>query len=452
MKKYLKLMAVVSAATMLTASLAACGGDTPSAPPAHTHTYSAEWTQSETTHWHGSTCEHVGLKSDEAAHVDSDDNGKCDVCDYGMRVDYGKLIISDILNLEVGKSRAINPRFTVAAHAGTVEYSFESDAISIQGNTVTAIKSGATVSVTATTAHHSKTFKVTTIATSTVVDYGTVYAFVGYAPSPIAANFDFAVNPELSIKFTYDKSKIVIDEQNLTVRALQAGSFIVEVEAGEVKGKFTVNAATSSREDYSIRDNGNATYAKNDRLNDWNAKGTAGKSTLFIGDSFFDLRYGFGSNFYSDLAGKDAVNGGISGTVAQEWEGGYYDVYLSKTAPKNLVINLGTNNLGSGENVETAFINLQRMMLFFHSCDNLKDTQIYWFTVAPRGDINKSNEIVALNKKMTKWCAALDWVTCVPVYDLLDIKTHLKADKLHPLASTYTSIYLPQLAAAGIQY
>ena len=179
MKKYLKLMAVVSAATMLTASLAACGGDTPSAPPAHTHTYSAEWTQGETTHWHGSTCEHVGLKSDEAAHVDSDDNGKCDVCDYGMRVDYGKLIISDILNLEVGKSRAINPRFTVAEHAGTVKYSFESDAISIQGNTVTAIKSGATVSVTATTAHHSKTFKVTTIATSTVVDYGTVYAFVG---------------------------------------------------------------------------------------------------------------------------------------------------------------------------------------------------------------------------------------------------------------------------------
>ena len=68
----------------------------------------------------------------------------------------------------------------------------------------------------------------------------------------------------------------------------------MEVEAGEVKGKFTVNAATSSREDYSIRDNNNANYAKNDRLNDWNAKGTAGKSTLFIGDSFFDLRYDFG--------------------------------------------------------------------------------------------------------------------------------------------------------------
>ncbi|MDE6401247.1 MAG: SGNH/GDSL hydrolase family protein [Clostridiales bacterium] len=447
MKKRLKLLAVVSAATMLAASFTACGGG--SEGTEHKHTYGVGWIAGETTHWHESTCEHTGLKSDEAMHFDGNNNGMCDVCNAVMSVDYGRLIISDILNLEVGTSRVINPRFTVTEYASAVEYSFDSDAISIEGDRVTALKAGATVTVTATTARHTKTFKVTTVAASTAVDFGTVNAYVGYSASPF---FLDAIGGDASVTYTYDNSKISIDQTNRTVTALQSGSFRVEVKSGEIEGAFTVNGQISAREDYAIRDSNNETYAKTSRLQDWNERGTAGKSTLFIGDSFFDLRYDFWANFYTDLAGKDAVNGGISGTTAQEWEGGYYDVYLSKTAPKNLVINLGTNNLGRGESASTAAMNLQRMLLFFHSCENLKDAQIYWFNIAPRGDINKSSEIVAVNKEMSKWCAALDWVTAVDVNSRLDVTTHLKSDKLHPQATTYTSVYLPALATAGIQY
>lgn len=442
MKKYLKILAAVSAATMLAASFAACGSE-------HKHTYSSEWTPGETTHWHESTCEHEGLKSDEKPHVDSDANGRCDVCDAVMPGNFGKLIISDVLNLEVGKSRDLNPRFTIAEYAGTVSYSFEGDAISIENDRVTALKAGATVNVTATTARHSKTFKVTTVGTSSIIDYGTVNAYVGYAASPF---FLTGINSNASVTYTYDNTKLTIDQTKRTVAALQAGSFVVEIKSGDVEGKFTVNGQVSAREDYNIRDSGNKEYAKTSRLADWNDRGTAGKTTLFIGDSFFDLRYNFWSNFYSDLTGKDAVNGGISGTVAQEWEGGYYDVYLQYAQPKNLVINLGTNNLGAGESATMATANLQRMLLFFHSRENLKNTQIYWFTVAPRGDINKANDIVQLNNKMIEWCEALDWITCVNVYPDLDVNTHLKTDKLHPLATTYRNIYLPKLAAAGIQY
>ena len=46
------------------------------------HTYSDKWSTSATEHWHAATCEHAELKSGVASHVDADENGKCDVCDY----------------------------------------------------------------------------------------------------------------------------------------------------------------------------------------------------------------------------------------------------------------------------------------------------------------------------------------------------------------------------------
>ena len=47
------------------------------------HTPKAEWTTDAGSHWHECTgCE--GQQLEKAAHTDSDNNGKCDVCDYDM--------------------------------------------------------------------------------------------------------------------------------------------------------------------------------------------------------------------------------------------------------------------------------------------------------------------------------------------------------------------------------
>ena len=46
------------------------------------HTYSDKWSTNATEHWHAATCEHAELKADVASHLDADENGKCDVCDY----------------------------------------------------------------------------------------------------------------------------------------------------------------------------------------------------------------------------------------------------------------------------------------------------------------------------------------------------------------------------------
>lgn len=50
----------------------------------HKHTFAEGWTSDATNHWHAATCGHDEEKSEVAAHVDEDENGKCDVCDYEM--------------------------------------------------------------------------------------------------------------------------------------------------------------------------------------------------------------------------------------------------------------------------------------------------------------------------------------------------------------------------------
>lgn len=81
-----KLFAMLTSAVVLTAcafSFAACGGDTPK----HTHDYGTQWVTNSTHHWH--ECKNDGCdqkEKDKAAHIDGDNNGKCDTCDYTMSV------------------------------------------------------------------------------------------------------------------------------------------------------------------------------------------------------------------------------------------------------------------------------------------------------------------------------------------------------------------------------
>ena len=48
--------------------------------PAHTHTFSTEWTYNDVEHWHAATCGHTGERSDVAPHVM--EGNTCSVCGY----------------------------------------------------------------------------------------------------------------------------------------------------------------------------------------------------------------------------------------------------------------------------------------------------------------------------------------------------------------------------------
>ena len=46
------------------------------------HPLSAEWENDESGHWHPTECEHGEFRSEAEAHVDADEDGKCDICAY----------------------------------------------------------------------------------------------------------------------------------------------------------------------------------------------------------------------------------------------------------------------------------------------------------------------------------------------------------------------------------
>lgn len=48
----------------------------------HEHTYTAEWTKTDTHHYHAATCGHTNEKKDEGAHDTTGANGVCSVCGY----------------------------------------------------------------------------------------------------------------------------------------------------------------------------------------------------------------------------------------------------------------------------------------------------------------------------------------------------------------------------------
>lgn len=81
LKKLILSTVTAVGAVCLAAGIAACNsGDS----QGHKHTFAAEWSTNETSHWHAATCEHTTQKSGFGKHVDSDGDLYCDDCHYLM--------------------------------------------------------------------------------------------------------------------------------------------------------------------------------------------------------------------------------------------------------------------------------------------------------------------------------------------------------------------------------
>ena len=170
-----------------------------------------------------------------------------------------------------------------------------------------------------------------------------------------------------------------------------------------------------------------------------------GKTTLFIGDSFFDTAYWTG--FYTDsYMGKDALCLGISATTTYDWEQ-WLGGWLGATKPKSIVMHIGTNNVyDDGDSIFAALSAYQRMFLLMH--EQFPDTHIYWFGVTQRAHDNEKIERVAeINSKMQKWCDSFDFITYIDTPSLID-KNMLK-DGVHPKPENY-SIFVDALEKTDI--
>ncbi len=189
-----------------------------------------------------------------------------------------------------------------------------------------------------------------------------------------------------------------------------------------------------------------------ERTASYKATGNDGKTTVFIGDSFFSSNWW--DNFYTDLAGKDAIIAGISGSTADDWI--HYlkhGLFPTGIAPKNLVVNLGNNDIFNDViGAEEALKNFQKLAQQLH--EEMPDTNIYWFSITPRTEnfIDDSTRIPMeqVNADMKQWCAedAQSYITFVDISgEYIELQ-----DKIHPKDEYYNTVFLAKLLEAGCQF
>ena len=76
-----KLCLLICACALVALALVACQNEP--AEPAHSHTYADVWSSDADGHWYAATCEHAEEKANVSSHVDAENDGVCDVCNWG---------------------------------------------------------------------------------------------------------------------------------------------------------------------------------------------------------------------------------------------------------------------------------------------------------------------------------------------------------------------------------
>ena len=171
------------------------------------------------------------------------------------------------------------------------------------------------------------------------------------------------------------------------------------------------------------------------------------KTTVFIGDSFFDRREEWWKGFYTDYYdGKDVFLAGLGGTRADQWQL-LLDTVLAgfgDTSPKNIVINLGTNDIATGYAPEKVAEGLQTLIKTIR--EKYPQSNIYYCSIAHRAMNSYHSKIESTNSAMSAWCAQQDRVTYVDVSSR--VTAAMLQDGLHPKPETY-AIYVEELEKAG---
>ncbi len=168
-------------------------------------------------------------------------------------------------------------------------------------------------------------------------------------------------------------------------------------------------------------------------------------TTLFIGDSFMDS-YFIGEYMKEYAKDKEVMNAGISSTTTYHWEASYSKI-IGATAPKNIVLHIGTNNFydvhDSADNTEES---LKRLFMFMHN--SYPTSNIYWFNITQRVDTTYAEQVTQTNAYMANWCAKYDWITCVDTCS--KVTAAMLRDGVHPTTDNYAT-FTDALVAAGCE-
>ena len=291
------------------------------------------------------------------------------------------------------------------------------------------------------------TVKDTRAEETKIFSVGDISAWLDGVPSDFVPLFKGKIVKDGEISYSYDETMLRLDPEKRTVIALQTGTATVDAHYKEYSATFTVECCPAI--DLTDGKYNTADYdAYAAQLSaTWKSEGSE-KTTVFIGDSFFDARY-FWTNFYETYAGKDALCFGISSTTTFDWEKYLTEKHIfGETAPKNIAIHLGTNNIYDDLQGEEATVrDLQRLFLTLHAM--YPETGIYFFGISLRiYDTIRIEMSKRVNKQISAWCGERDWI------EYIDTPALLTPDKLrdgdHPKLEWY-SIFSGSLNAAGAE-
>ena len=309
---------------------------------------------------------------------------------------YGTLTIANV-SVEYGKTATINPVFSTIEE--DITYSYDTSKITINGNTVTGKVAESIVTVTATTAHLSTTFKVTVgkdYGTLTIADITTYNGFYAKA-TPV-----FSKTSE-SITYSFDTSKLSVSGNAFTGKSV--GTFTVTAKTDHLSTTFNVTVKNTDYLDRGGYQNGSTGFLNTfDSFKNGlqNYIHDSGELAMFIGDSFFDSRYFF-TDFYERFAYENAYTLGVSSSKADQWE--WYIQKLYAENPRSIVIHIGTNDIfDGGQNANQVTETLKR--LFNNIKENLPQTKVYWFSIEPRrgaGDANGNAIAVQVNNNIKSY-------------------------------------------------
>lgn len=260
-----------------------------------------------------------------------------------------------------------------------------------------------------------------------------------------------------AVTYEYDETKITLDAVNCTVKAVSGYTGAAQVKVRSENHK-TASFTVSCNELPSAGRKVHAAYAQmlktgtlvDDNGNDTGSKITVSEdTTVFIGDSFFDRRW-FWKDFYTDdYSGKDVFLAGISEATTNDWEDYMQDVFtvFGDKSPKNIVMHLGTNNLGIGQTAAETENGLRHFLTLLHK--KFPQTKIYYFGITPRYDNGgpSSEAIGEVNQQTQEWCKGKDWVRYIDT-PWRFTRDKIQSDGIHPLITSY-SIFVEQLQKAG---
>ncbi len=176
-------------------------------------------------------------------------------------------------------------------------------------------------------------------------------------------------------------------------------------------------------------------------------------TTVFLGDSFFDCRTHWGTIYSKSYKDKNIFDVAIGGSRASHWPFIIDRVFagFGGAQPKNIVINIGTNDLAGLRDVSKVSGNIEYLIQTLHK--KFPDTKIYWCSVAHRYTTGSwegmNDQVDGINDTVKKWISDSADSYAAYVDTVSKITENMLSDGLHPTIDTYETVFVPQIEAAG---